>query len=266
MNSTNYNYKYLKYKRKCKTVHNPKIGGVKQKQSMSDIHTDVKQLFQKLEDMYLTAGLIDKYSKKSKNKLRAYDMILNICFIYLGLRPMCLIDIYYEEEKDILLSLKDYHKSVEIVNNERLTYIPNVPYYSFYFVNLNVIKDRGLQEEYEEMITHSNKNSEKIIKRSTLGKLLGYLCPFDETEEKRHKDVSTVGTVSNTMYIYSYKIYHREGQSISSQNALLYAFVCYDNTKEYYDQAKDDLKVYQEGVSKLTDKLYIGLTYEEKIF
>lgn len=203
--------------------------------------------------------LVEEFTKDSKNQeILQYDPILNIIFVFLGIRPMAL---FMDKTKLVSKLLKKHFGSnpeLEIISKESPI---DKKFDRIYFINKEEIKKKDLTKELQQFI--DDDKNHKLI-----GKLLDYACPSNIILEATTHYNKQNGDELRRRYVFSYEIYEKTDKNIIlDKNSQLYAYVCYSDKKkdQYYKGALKKLKLYQKILAQITDKLHIGFEFKEEI-
>ena len=215
--------------------------------------SNAKQLFDKLEKMYIKEKIPEYYKNIYGHDLKIYYEILNIIFVFIGVRPACLVESEEGPIPTILLSFSNFDKNLIILKQEKnFLNLHGKKAIDFLFVNPEVIKEKGLEKEYKMLL---NEQMEVV----SFGKLLDYSCPNNIFEN--YDIYSKPGKDFRRRYIIEFIICEKiNNQIILEPKEKLIFYICYDNKQKdyYYKDGLKRLKLYQEVVEQLIDKLHVG--------
>jgi hypothetical protein len=203
-----------------------------------------------------TSKNLYNFLKKTYRKLPGgWEPIINIMFVYLGLRPAFL----YESplsKSDSMHTFDVLEKKYGLVVNE--TKQPLGPSPRVFIINKKMITKLGLTVNLETLMS-----DEKYIDDITIGNILGIKCPNDISEN--YSQFSKVHKRLTKRYIFKYVSYTTSGGSLDNETEL-FVYVCYNLKNATHEKAIRDLRMYRKIISEVTGgEIQIGLKYEIQI-
>jgi hypothetical protein len=211
-----------------------------------------KQLFISLNKLFT-----DKFGE---TYTQMYEYTVNITFVHMGVRPACSAYFKYNRiVEEIFNEIKKYAEQ-HIKNFKILSFTYNFngdTWLDYLFINLDIINKNNLLDEYNKLLSGTHDSVD-------IGKIFGFPCPgdifklFDQYQKKNDNTL-------RRRYIHEYYIFKKDKDIIIFDGGIQFiAYVCYKE-EDYHKTSVHNLKLYQEKLLLLTDKLHIGFSYIEEI-